>query len=180
MLVLAPLWCVGNQTFWLEDLLLTRDIQRAPILCLCKWWGAFPRVCSHQWQTHAGHQGSHRCRERVSRACVSWGRALVESCGRTREQPLKHLCRLLSGEGAQLGQGAVLSAVHPVHYVSLCIMCALPNPCFLHICSLWVLPGVLCGWVSKPWPPSVRVWHPSARWHSGPGSADHPAWNGGG
>lgn len=45
--------------------------------------------------------------ERAGRAGVGSSRALVERCGRTREQPLKHLCvcRLWSGEGPQLGQG---------------------------------------------------------------------------
>lgn len=43
----------------------------------------------------------------VGRGGVGWGRTRVERCGRTREQAVKHLCvcRLQSGEGAQLGQG---------------------------------------------------------------------------
>lgn len=77
----------------------------------------------------------------VCKGGVGWGRACVERRGRTREQPVKHLCvcRLQSGgelRGPGRGQAAVLSAVHPVCCRSLCIMSALPNSCFLHICSL--------------------------------------------
>lgn len=61
MLLLAPFWCVGNQTFWLEDLMLTRGVQGALSLCLWRqWWGLSARVQLSVANT--GHQGSHRCR----------------------------------------------------------------------------------------------------------------------
>lgn len=42
----------------------------------------------------------------VGRGGVGWGRARVEKHGKTREQPVKHLCvwGLQSGEGAQLAR----------------------------------------------------------------------------
>lgn len=45
--------------------------------------------------------------------------------------------------------------------------------------SLWVLPGVFCGWMSESWPTCVCVRCSSTHWYPWPSSTDCPTRHGG-